>query len=316
MNSPIVLVTGGCGFIGSHLVENLLKEGYFVRVLDNLSTGKLSNLSKLSREKLEIVIGSVTDFNIVKNAAQNCTYILHQAAITNVNQSILDPINTSAVNYSGTINILESARQCGVRRVIFASSAAVYGDEPTLPKHENMIANPISPYGVDKLASELMGKVYAQISNIEFISLRYFNVFGDRQTVNNSYAGVISTFCDYVKNNIPPVIYGDGMQSRDFIYVSDIVNANLLAMKLPLTKKEAVFNVGRGSAITLLELIDILNQLTKKNIRCIHKPTRTGDIRYSVADVSRLQSFNWKASVSVYEGLSLYLEYLQANNLE
>lgn len=314
MNAPIVLVTGGCGFIGSHLVEGLLNEGYYVRILDNLSTGKLSNLSQLSKDKLEIIISSITDFNTVRNAAQNCSYIFHEAAITSVNQSILDPINTSAVNYSGTINVLEAARQCGVQRVIFASSAAVYGDEPTLPKYEGMITKPISPYGVDKLASELIGKVYTQISHVEFVSLRYFNVFGLRQTATSSYAGVISTFCDYIQHNIPPIIYGDGMQSRDFIYVSDIVNANLLAMKLPITKKEAVFNVGRGKSITLLELIDIFNQLTHKNIKCIHKPARTGDIRHSVADVSRLQSFKWKANVSIYDGLSFYLEYLQYNS--
>jgi UDP-glucose 4-epimerase len=314
MNIPTVLVTGGCGFIGSHLVEKLLSEGYFVRVLDDLSTGKLSNLSKLSKKKLEIVIGCVSDFNTVRNITQGCTYIFHEAAITSVNQSILDPVNTSSVNYGGTINILEASRQCGVKRVVFASSAAVYGDIPTLPKHEEMIANPISPYGVDKLASEFMGKVYTQISDIEFVSLRYFNVFGPRQTANSAYAGVISMFCDYIQHNIPPTIYGDGMQSRDFIYVSDIVSANLLAMKLPVPDQSNVFNVGRGTSITLLNLIDILNQLTSKNIQCIHKPSRTGDIRHSVADISKLQSFKWMPNVSIYDGLVCYLEYLQSSS--
>ncbi|PZU94462.1 MAG: NAD-dependent dehydratase [Pseudanabaena sp.] len=310
MEKQIVLVTGGCGFIGSHLVEKLVQENYYVRVLDNLSTGKLSNLSAVPSEKIEIIIGNVSDFDTVKDAVQNCTYVFHEAAIPSVPQSIADPLSTGRVNYSGTLNTLEASRQCNVKRVIFASSAAVYGNEPTLPKHELMLSQPISPYGADKRASELMGLVYSQISDLEFVALRYFNVFGPRQDPLGSYAGVISIFCNCIKKNMSPIIYGDGTQSRDFIYVSDIVQANLIAMKHPKAKN-AIFNVGRGQSVTLNELINTLNKLTDKHVKGYHQPERHGDIRHSVADVSALKALDWTSIMSVHEGLALLLDSLK-----
>lgn len=310
MDKQIVLVTGGCGFIGSHLVEKLVQENYYVRVLDNLSTGKLDNLSTVPCDKVEVIIGNVTDFDTVKNAVNNCTYVFHEAAIPSVPQSIADPLSTGRVNYSGTLNVLEASRQSNVRRVIFASSAAVYGDEPTLPKHELMLASPISPYGADKRASELMGLVYAQISDLEFVSLRYFNVFGPRQDPSGSYAGVISIFCDCSQQNTSPTIYGDGLQSRDFIYVSDVVKANLIAMKHPHVKT-GIFNVGRGESVTLIDLINTLNKLTDKNIQATHQPARTGDIRHSIADISALKSLGWTSIISIYDGLAFLLDSLQ-----
>jgi len=311
MDKQIVLVTGGCGFIGSHLVEKLVKENHYVRVLDNLLTGKIENLSAVSRDNLEIIIGSVTDFDAVENAVTNCNYIFHQAAIPSVPQSIADPLSTGKVNYSGTLNILEAARKYGVKRVIFASSAAVYGDEPTLPKHEKMITKPISPYGADKRASELMGQVYSQISDLEFVALRYFNVFGPRQDPTGSYAGVISIFCDYIQRGISPIIYGDGLQSRDFIYVSDVVESNLIAMTHPHIKT-GIFNVGRGKSVTLIDLVDTLNTLTGKEISSIHKDYRAGDIRQSVADISMLQTLDWNPHVNIREGLESLLASLQS----
>jgi UDP-glucose 4-epimerase len=310
MDKQIVLVTGGCGFIGSHLVEKLVQEHYHVRVLDNLSTGKLENLSAVPLEKIEVIIGNVSDFDTVKNAVQDCTYVFHEAAIPSVPQSIADPLSTGRVNYSGTLNTLEASRQCNVKRVIFASSAAVYGNEPTLPKHELMLSQPISPYGADKRASELMGLVYSQISDLEFVALRYFNVFGPRQDPSGSYAGVISIFCDCIKKNLSPIIYGDGTQSRDFIYVSDVVQANLIAMKHPKTKN-GIFNVGRGESVTLNELINTLNKLTDKQVHGIHQPERSGDIRHSVADISTLKALDWTSYMSIHEGLALLLDSLK-----
>lgn len=309
MDKQIVLVTGGCGFIGSHLVEKLVQENYHVRVLDNLSTGKLENLSAVPPDKFEVVIGNVSDFDTVKNAVQGCSYVFHEAAIPSVPQSIADPLSTGRVNYSGTLNTLEASRQCNVKRVIFASSAAVYGNEPTLPKHELMLSQPISPYGADKRASELMGLVYSQISDLEFVALRYFNVFGPRQDPSGSYAGVISIFCDCIQQNISPIIYGDGRQSRDFIYVSDVVQANLIAMKHPKTKT-GIFNVGRGESVTLIDLINTLNKLTNKQVNGIYKPERSGDIRHSVADISALKALGWTSTISIHDGLEFLLNSL------
>jgi UDP-glucose 4-epimerase len=314
MDKQIVLVTGGCGFIGSHLVERLVQENYYVRVLDNLSTGKLENLSAVPSDKIEVIIGNVTDFDTVKNAVQDCTYVFHEAAIPSVPQSIADPLSTGRVNYIGTLNVLEASRQCHVRRVIFASSAAVYGDEPTLPKHELMLAQPISPYGADKRASELMGLVYSQICDLEFVALRYFNVFGPRQDPSGSYAGVISIFCDCIQQDISPFIYGDGTQSRDFIYVSDVVQANLIVMKHPDTKI-GVFNVGRGESVTLINLINTLNELSDKNVKAAHQPARVGDIRHSVSDISTLKVLGWTATISIHDGLAFLLDSLKNKNI-
>jgi nucleoside-diphosphate-sugar epimerase len=302
-----ILVTGGCGFIGSHLVEALVHGGYRVRVLDNLSTGKLENIAHLTSQNVEVLVEDIADFPPVEAAMKGCEYVFHEAAIASVPQSIIDPRGTAKVNYGGTINVLEAARNHGVRRVVFAGSAAVYGDEPTLPKNESMPANPITPYGVDKLASELMGHFYARTLGLEFVSLRYFNVFGPRQNSSSPYSGAISIFCDCIRQGIPPVLYGDGLQSRDFIQVADVVAANLLVMEHPKATGRT-FNVGRGVATSLIELIDELNDLTGKNLQPIHQQSRAGDIRHSLADPTALKALGWSPTISIRQGLKELLQ--------
>jgi UDP-glucose 4-epimerase len=302
-----VLVTGGCGFIGSHLAEALVKQDYKVRILDNMSTGKMKNIAAFSSKNVEVLQGDVADFGTVEAAVVGCHYVFHEAAIASVPKSVDDPIGTGKVNYGGTLNILEAARKAGVQRVLFAGSAAVYGDEPTLPKQEAMPTKPITPYGIDKLASELMGHCYANTFGVEFVCLRYFNVFGSRQDPSNPYSGVISIFGDRLHQKIAPTIYGDGSQTRDFIHVSDVVRANLLAMKHPEVSGKT-FNVGRGVATSLLEIITLLNDLNGTNITATHKPFRPGDIRHSLADISAIQSIGWSPIVSMRDGLAELLQ--------
>lgn len=298
-----VLVTGGCGFIGSHLVEGLVKRGYRIRILDNLSTGRVENLDSISRENVEVIIGDVADLSMVETAMEGCEYVFHEAAVASVSKSVNDPVGTGRVNYGGTMNVLEAARKRGIRRVVFAGSAAVYGDEPNLPKKESMPPCPITPYAVDKLASELMGHVYSRISGLEFVSLRYFNVFGPRQDPSSPYSGVISIFCDQMRQRTAPVIYGDGLQSRDFVHVSDVVQANLIVMEHPKATART-FNVGRGVATTLLDIINEINYLTGQNLRPTHKEVRPGDIRHSLADNTALKTLGWSPSISIREGLA------------
>ncbi|AFY42354.1 NAD-dependent epimerase/dehydratase family protein [Nostoc sp. PCC 7107] len=304
MNRQVVLVTGGCGFIGSHLVEELVNRGYYVRVLDNLYTGKLENLLAVPPDRWEWIKGDVTNYNHVKKATQGCDYVFHQAAIANIAASFQDTVGTHQVNYGGTANVLKAAHHCRVKRVIFASSAAVYGNDPTLPKRESMPTHPISPYGADKLASEQLGQIYHQQGLVEFVSLRYFNVFGLRQ--NSDYTGVISQFCDRIRQSVPPIIYGNGLQSRDFIHVSDVVQANLIAMKHPQAAGK-IFNIGCGQATSLLELIALLNQITKQNLRPIFRPGLPGDIHHSCADNKAMRYLKWSPQVDIHQGLTRLL---------
>jgi nucleoside-diphosphate-sugar epimerase len=303
MNKQTVLVTGGCGFIGSHLVEALVKKDYRVRILDNLSTGKLENLASLNSQDIEVVLGDVADFSTVDTAMEGCKYVFHQAAIASVTKSIHDPIGSSQVNYSATLNVLESARKHGIRRVVFAGSAAVYGDEPTLPKTESMPVNPITPYGVDKLASELLGQFYARTLGVEFVCLRYFNVFGLRQDPSSPYSGVISIFCDRFRQGLAHIIYGDGLQSRDFVHVFDVVAANLIVMEHPKATART-FNVGCGVATSLLDIVHILNDLTGQNLYPIYKESRPGDIPHSLSSNIALRTFGWSPSISIRQGLT------------
>lgn len=307
VKSKTVLVTGGCGFIGSHLAEALLRQGYKVRILDNLSTGKSENTSTFSSKNVEVIVGDVADFKTVEASVVGCQYVFHEAAIASVPKSVDDPIGTGKINYGGTLNVLEAARKHGVHRVVFAGSAAVYGDEPTLPKKESMPTHPITPYAIDKLASELMGHCYARTFGVEFVCLRYFNVFGSRQDPSNPYSGVISIFADRLHQKIAPTIYGDGSQTRDFIHVSDVVQANLLAMEHPEASGKT-FNVGRGISTSLLEIITVLNDLNGTNIIATHQPFRSGDIRHSLADIATINSLGWSPTVSIRDGLAELLQ--------
>ncbi len=306
MNKKTILVTGGCGFIGSHIVEGLVKEGYLVRILDNLSTG-IENLDSIDKKNVEICEGDVTDIWAVDAAMEGCEYVFHQAAVVSVPKSVEDPVGTGRVNYGRTLNVLEAVCKCGVRCAIFAGSAAVYGNEPTLPKKESMQPCPITPYSVDKLASECMEHVYARNFGVEFVSLRYFNVFGSRQDPSSPYSGVISIFCHQMLKGLAPALYGDGLQSRDFVHVSDVVRANLIAMKHPPATART-FNVGRGVATNLLEIIKGINDLTGQNLLPIHKEIRPHDIRHSLADNTALKALGWSALTSIRHGLTELLK--------
>ncbi|MBW4668286.1 MAG: NAD-dependent epimerase/dehydratase family protein [Cyanomargarita calcarea GSE-NOS-MK-12-04C] len=312
MGKSTVLVTGGCGFIGSHIVETLVQKSYRVRILDNLSTGKLENIASISKQDIDLLIGDVADLSTVEEAMQGCEYVFHEAAIASVPKSVNDPIGTGKVNYGGTLNVLEAARKHSIRRVVFAGSAAVYGSEPTLPKQESMAANPITPYGVDKLGSELMGHFYARTLGVEFVCLRYFNVFGLRQDPSSPYSGAISIFCDRIRQGLAPVIYGDGLQSRDFVHVSDVVKANLIVLEHPQATGKS-FNVGCGVATSLLDITNILNDLTGQNLQAIHQEPRPGDIRHSLADNTTLRTLGWSPQISIRQGLAELLQTSVAN---
>ncbi|WP_457755074.1 SDR family oxidoreductase [Thermovibrio ammonificans] len=302
-----VLVTGGAGFIGSHLVEALLSQGREVVVLDDLSTGKLSNLPDSS--SLEFVKGSVTDEELVRRLFEefNFSSVFHLAAVASVQRSVEEPLYCHKVNCDGTLYLLQSAVSRGVKRFIFASSAAVYGDLPQLPKREDMPVSPLTPYAVDKYASERYVVNSFRLYGLEGVALRFFNVFGERQDPSSPYSGVISIFIDRVKRYLTgePVtvdIFGDGRQTRDFIYVKDVVSALLIAEDRGVPGE--VYNVGTGQETSLLELLDYIRDIvgTLPEIRFL--PERPGDIKRSVADVSKLEKLGFSPRFSVKEGLS------------
>ena len=243
------LVTGGAGFIGSNLVDALLREGADVKVLDNLSTGRLKNLERVERQ-IEFKQGDIRDIETVKSICYGCDIVFHQAAVVSVPQTVEDPLMSAAVNDTGTLNVLEAARNVGVKRVVLASSCAVYGDDPELPKQEHMIVKPQSPYAVQKYTSEMNAGLYYELYGLETVCLRYFNVFGPRQDPTSPYSGVISIFMASAAQGRQPIIYGDGMQYRDFVFVNDVVNANLLAAVADKAKG-GVFNIGTGQYVTI-----------------------------------------------------------------
>jgi len=299
------LVTGGAGFIGSHLVERLLALGHEVRVVDDFSTGKRENLAPfLARgERLEVVQEDIRNGWRMRELADGCEVIFHEAAIVSVPYSVENPQETHDVNLQGTLNVLEAARHARARRLVFASSAAVYGDAPELPKSEGMLPVPISPYGLEKLTSEHYLAIFARLYGVETVSLRYFNVFGPRQDPSSAYSGVISIFGDRAKRGEPVTIYGDGSAYRDFVYVADVVEANLLAAMKPGISGRA-FNVARGEKTTLLGLVDMIGRVTGRTLEVKHAPPRPGDIAESVADISRARTeLGYAPSVGVEEGL-------------
>lgn len=297
------LVTGGAGFIGSHLVRALLSRGEKVRVLDDFSTGRPENLAGVEDE-IVLFRGSVTDFDTVLRATDGCDYVLHQAALPSVPRSIEAPVETDRVNVLGTLHVLEAARKVGVRRVVYAASSSAYGETPTLPKVETMAPDPLSPYAVSKLAGEHYVRVYGRCYGLETVALRYFNVFGPRQDPRSEYAAVIPRFITAALAGGRPTIFGDGEQSRDFCYVDNAVEANLLALTAPGAPGR-VFNVACGSRTTLLEVVAALSRLLGRDIAPIHAPPRPGDIRHSVADISAAREvLGYTASVGFEEGLA------------
>lgn len=298
------LVTGGAGFIGSNIVEELLKRGYNVRVLDNFSTGKRENLKKFEND-IELIEGDIRSYHTVKQAVTGIDIVLHQAALPSVPRSINDPITSNEVNVGGTLNMLDASKDAEVKRFVFASSSSVYGDSPELPKHEGMMLNPLSPYAVSKLAGEYYCRVFSKIYGLETVCLRYFNVFGPRQDPNSEYSAVIPKFIKSIMNNQSPTIFGDGKQSRDFTYVDNIVEANLLSASAEC-QAGTIMNCACNDQVDLNYLVEQINKLLDKNIKAIYKEHRKGDIKHSFADISLIQkNLNWSPKYSFIEGLKI-----------
>jgi UDP-glucose 4-epimerase len=303
-----VLVTGGAGFIGSHLVEALLAEGCRVRVVDNLSTGRRANLAHLEGE-YDWLKGDLVDFDVCRRAVEGVEAVFHDAAIPSVPRSVREPLESHASGPTATLNLLEAARQAGARRVIFAASSSAYGETEELPKHEAILPSPLSPYAAGKLAGELYVSVYAQTMGLDGISLRYFNVYGPRQDPSSPYSGVISLFSKAMREGRRPTIYGDGRQTRDFTYVSNVVAANLAAYHADGPLRGAVVNVGTGRRISLLDLIDAINKVLGTDIRPDFQPARAGDVLDSQASLDRIGALlGYRPEVDFEEGLRRTLE--------
>ncbi len=304
----LYLVTGGAGFIGSHLVEELVKQGEDVRVLDNLSTGKKKNIEPFL-SKIEFVEGDIRELELVKKAMDGVDYVLHQAAVPSVPRSVKDPLTSNSANVEGTLNVLIAARDAGVKRVVYASSSSVYGDTPVLPKHEEMKQAPRSPYAVSKLAGELYCQAFYHVYGLETVALRYFNVFGPWQDPESQYAAVVPKFITALLHSEPPMIFGDGEQSRDFTYIENVVEANLLAAKAPGVAAE-VCNIACGERITINELARMLAEIIGVNIEPEHTPPRSGDVRDSLADISKAKRLlGYEGAVAVREGLEQTVEW-------
>jgi UDP-N-acetylglucosamine/UDP-N-acetyl-alpha-D-glucosaminouronate 4-epimerase len=278
------LVTGGAGFIGSHTVEELVRRGHTVTVLDDLSTGKAENLAGVGSQ-IRLVRESVTHLEKVRDACREMDCVIHLAAQTSVPRSVKDPIETNLINGNGTLNVLVAARDAGVKRVVFASSCAVYGKATVLPISESVPTSPISPYGVSKLLGEAYGRVFQQIYGLEFVALRYFNVFGPKQDPGSPYSGVLSLFNAALRGGAQPTIYGDGEQSRDFIYVGNVAEANLLAADSKTAPGHAI-NIGAGNRYSLNETLAILGNIAGQPTSAKFAPARDGDIRDSQADIT------------------------------
>jgi UDP-glucose 4-epimerase len=296
------VVTGGAGFIGSHITAELLKQGYQVTVIDNLSTGKIENLeSVIKNPALIFVQGSITDSSLLEKHFSGADYVFHQAAIPSVPRSIENPLATHEVNITGTLNVLTAARDKQVKKVVFASSSSVYGDTPTLPKKEDMLPNPQSPYAVSKLAAEYYCWIFEKVYKLPTVCLRYFNVYGPRQDPDSQYSAVIPKFIKSIQNGKSPTIFGDGLQTRDFTYISDVVAANLLAAQ---SNQGGIFNIGTGQSITLNQLVALmLRYLERTDINSIYLPERSGDIKHSLADISAAGLFGYEPQYSIERGI-------------
>ncbi len=296
------LVTGGAGFIGSNLVEELLKRGESVRVLDNFSTGKRENLKDFIND-IELIEGDIRSYHIVKQAVKGIDVVFHQAALPSVPRSINDPITSNEVNVGGTLNMLDASKEAGVKRFVFASSSSIYGDTPELPKHEGMTPNPLSPYAVSKLASEKYCSVFAKVYGLHTVALRYFNVFGPRQDPNSQYSAVIPKFIKLISNNEQPTIYGDGTQTRDFTYVANVVEANILAATKDC-EPGLLMNAACNDQIELNYLVKEINRLLNKNIEPIYAEHRKGDILHSFADIQLIkEKLNFNPKFGFNEGI-------------
>ena len=302
------LVTGGAGFIGSHTVDELVRRGHSVVVLDDLSTGKAENLSGV-RSQIEFVQDSVTNLDAVHRACRGADCVIHLAAQTSVPRSVKDPIETNLVNVNGTLNVLVAARDANVKRVVFASSCAIYGKTPVLPIDENVPPAPISPYGASKFMGEAYGRVFQQVDGLEFVALRYFNVFGPRQDPGSPYSGVLSLFSAAVKEGTQPTVYGDGEQSRDFVYVRNVAAANVLASESRTAPGRAI-NIGTGVRTTLNQTLALLEKITGRPAKAKYGEAREGDIRDSQADIGLAKDLlAYSPSFGFEEGLKKTWEW-------
>ncbi len=302
MGKRLYLVTGGAGFIGSHICERLLNDGHSVRVLDNLSTGKESNISALAGD-VEFVRGDLRDKDVVARAVEGAEVIFHEAALGSVPRSVADPITTHEVNLTGTLNVFLAAKDAGVRRVVYASSSSVYGDTEELPKHEGMTPRPLSPYALTKLAGEHYASIFKLVYGYEIVSLRYFNVFGPRQDPESQYAAVIPRFVTALLEGRSPTVYGDGLQSRDFTFIDNVVEANLLAAQAEGAAGKA-FNVACGGRFSLMQLLGSLKEIIGSEVEPTHEESRKGDIRDSQAAISAAErELGFKVKIGFEEGL-------------
>ncbi|HWE39930.1 MAG TPA: NAD-dependent epimerase/dehydratase family protein [Isosphaeraceae bacterium] len=301
--TSLAVVTGGAGFIGSHLVEALLRAGHRVRVVDSLATGTRENLAHLG-SPFEWVEGDLAEFEVARRGVEGAEVVFHQAAIPSVPRSVKEPIESHRSGPSATLNVLEAARRAGGRRVVFAASSSAYGDTDELPKHEGMLPRPLSPYAAGKLAGEHYVSVYAKTMGLDGVSLRYFNVFGPRQDPSSPYSGVISLFARAMAEGRRPVVFGDGLQTRDFTFVDNVVAANLLAMRAERPLGGAVLNVGTGSRIRLLDLIAAINAALGTALEPDFRPARDGDVRDSQACLDRIRAtLGYEPVVGFEEGL-------------
>ncbi len=304
------LVTGGAGFIGSSIAAALVRAGHDVRVLDDLSTGRRTNLDAIGGP-FRFIEGSILDPRTIAEAVRGVEVVFHEAAIPSVPRSIEDPLTTNRVNVEGTVAVLDASRSAGVRRVVYAASSSAYGETAVLPKSEGMTPSPMSPYAVSKLAAEQYAAVYDSLYGLETVSLRYFNVFGPNQDPASQYAAVVPRFVRAALAGRAPIVYGDGLQSRDFCFVDNAVDANLAAADAPAARGK-VINVAGGTPITLLDLVRLISEILGREVRPAHEPARPGDVRHSAADLTRaLELLGWTPRVSVREGLARTLSHFR-----
>jgi len=308
-----VVVTGGAGFIGSHLAAELHERGYRMTILDDLSTGKWANISSLLTLPFELgnirfVRGSVTNFPLLLELFQNVDYVFHLAAIASVPGSIREPLSSHDVNLTGTLNVLQASKIDGVKKVVFFSSAAVYGDTPVLPQSENILPAPLSPYAVTKLAGEYYCRVFQQVYQLNTVSLRFFNVYGPRQDPKSQYAAAIPIFISKTLNGENPIVFGNGEQTRDFVYVRDAVTAAIFAAE---GDAAGVYNIGMGQSVTVNDLIRLVLRVAGKNLEPIYQEARPGDILHSLADISRARASGYRPTFSLEEGIRETIRYFQ-----
>lgn len=304
------VITGGSGFIGSHIVETLLENNEHIIVLDNLATGRIGNVAPFLKNKnLEYIMGSITDLSLLNKLFKDADGIFHEGAIPSVQRSVENPIASNEANITGTLNVLVAARDAGVRKVVFAASSSAYGDTPTLPKVETMPANPLSPYALTKYTCEQYCHLFSKLYGLQTACLRYFNVYGPRQNPESNYAAVIPKFITTILRNESPVIHGDGLTSRDFTFVKDVVQANLKAM---LSDAQGVYNIAYGQRTTLNELAHMIMDITGNQVDIRYDDPRVGDVKHSLADITKAQSsFGYTPEYSIHKGLEVTLEWFK-----